>query len=310
MEFVSLIEIDLIDILITELGLQTDKSNYARHLIKLISKNNLELPSRTLEVRRSNKFNNSLFRTMFNKGLTSIENNFVNGVSNKWHQSRGVLLNNSPDLLLNDWGIYHLHLGGTYEQDGFCARTGPVLFCYFDQKSVYFLDILEHGSLHSDVWVNEQLLEIMNENWPAHLERYKFKGFKTSTKMFSSQEKRALRKVHANVSITINGNTYMAPGMGLNSGGDSLRYVHRAREIANAIEKLKDWVEAQNDITLTNGQLLSERYIQCDYNVESDHIQIKLKKENGFLIGYEQHMKTPFFMFDLFCCNPLTLEHS
>lgn len=309
MEFVSNVEEDLRSILSADLGIQTVNSNFSSHLIRLISKNNRVLPCRSFKIRKSNEFNNSAFRTTFTAGLTQIENNFENGRSNKWHQSRGVLLNSNPDLLLNDWGVYHLHLGDTYESNGFCTRTGPVLFCYFDQKSVYFLDILEHGSGHGDVWVNERLLEIMNENWPKHLERFRLRGLKADTKMFSASERTALRRVHANVGITINGNIYGGPGMGLNGAGNSGRYIRRARELVNAIKRLKDWIEAQNDITFTNGELLSEIYDQHDFDVVGSPIQVKLKKENGFLIGYEQPLENPFFIFDLFCSHPLTLEH-
>lgn len=180
MDFVSSIDEDLKDIISAELGIHTDRSNFASNLIRLISNNNRELPARNFDIRKSNEFYNSSFRAAFTPGVTQLENNFANGVSNKWHQSRGALSNNNPDLLLNDWGIYHLHLGDTYESDGFCTRTGPVLFCYFDQKSVYFLDILEHGRGHGDVWVNERLLEIMNQNWPRHLERFRLRGLRVA----------------------------------------------------------------------------------------------------------------------------------
>jgi|GEM_PF-2959858 len=310
MNFVSNIEEDLRAILSAELSKQTNDSNFSSHLIQLVSNNNHLLPSRSFEVRKSNEFNNSVFRTTFAAALTKIENNFANGISNRWHQSKGVLSKNKPDLLLNDWGVYHLHLSDAYEPSGFCERTGPVLFCYFDHKSVYFLDILEHGREHKDVWVNKRLLEIINENWPQHLDQFKLNGLRADTNMFSASKRTAFRKVGANVCITINGNLYAGPGEGLNGVGDSGRYIRRARELVNATKRFKDWVESLDDITFTNGELLSEIYDRRNYNVMEKPIQVKLKTENGFLIAYEQPLENPFFIFDLFCSHRFTLEHT
>lgn len=127
--------------------------------------------------------------------------------------------------------------------------------------------------------------------------------------MFSSRERTDLRNVHANVGITINGNIYAAPGMGLNTAGNSVRYVRRAGDLVNEIKSQKDWVESQNDITFLDGELLSELYAHYDIKIKDDPILVKLKKENGFLTAYEHLIEKPFYIFDLFCCHPLTLDH-
>lgn len=50
------------------------------------------------------------------------------------------------DMLFNDWGIYHLHLGTSFESDGFVKRTKNVLFLTKNRNEIYLIDVLPHGN--------------------------------------------------------------------------------------------------------------------------------------------------------------------
>jgi hypothetical protein len=65
------------------------------------------------------------------------------------------------DLLLNEWGIHHLHISTRIEPDGFVERDDPLLFAMFEPETAYFLDIGTHSS-----FVDQRLAEIAVENWP------------------------------------------------------------------------------------------------------------------------------------------------
>jgi hypothetical protein len=49
------------------------------------------------------------------------------------------------DLLLNDWGIHHLHVSRVVEPDGFVKRGGPVIFAIFKPDRAYLIDVMGHG---------------------------------------------------------------------------------------------------------------------------------------------------------------------
>ena len=94
------------------------------------------------------------------------------------------------DDLLNDWGIHHLHLGASIEQDGFVGRTGPLLHCRFEEKYAYLIDVLPHGS-----WTKQKLIQAMHENWPDSLAQFRargVKGDKLTDKEISISEEEAL----------------------------------------------------------------------------------------------------------------------
>jgi hypothetical protein len=65
------------------------------------------------------------------------------------------------DLLLNDWGIHHLHISTAVAADGFVNRNDPLLFAMFEPEMAYLLDIGTHSS-----FVDQRLAEIAVENWP------------------------------------------------------------------------------------------------------------------------------------------------
>jgi hypothetical protein len=89
------------------------------------------------------------------------------------HLSRGILQGYKPakpdapkallkrrdlDLLLNDWGIHHLHVSTKTDQDGFVERSKALLFAAFQPHDAYLIDLMEHGD-----WTHEHLIEVIAE---------------------------------------------------------------------------------------------------------------------------------------------------
>lgn len=96
---------------------------------------------------------------------------------------------NYNDLLLNEWGIHHLHFipGGTKD----------VLFVRFMDTDAFVIQALSHGADHSDVWVNTLLIEILHNNWPERIARYKIEKIKGEHLI--TTESLNIRKSHGNV---------------------------------------------------------------------------------------------------------------
>jgi hypothetical protein len=110
-------------------------------------------------------------------GLAAITSKIQRGTDVTPHLSRGIKYGYDPatvssgaalqrrrdlDLLLNDWGVHHLHLSTDLESDGFVKRDGPVLFAAFRSDDVYFIDIMQHGD-----WTREHVLEVIVDEWPG-----------------------------------------------------------------------------------------------------------------------------------------------
>jgi hypothetical protein len=76
------------------------------------------------------------------------------------------------DYLLNDWGIIHLHLGDTFRNDGYAARSGPLLYARVTLDDLYLLNVAGHDSCFQD----RELLNIAIRNWPETFEPFRLVG--------------------------------------------------------------------------------------------------------------------------------------
>jgi hypothetical protein len=107
----------------------------------------------------------------YKTGLDAIIAKLENGQDVTPHLSRGIRYGYKPpsgsrsrqdlDLLLNDWGVHHLHLSDVIEGDGFVGRTGPLLFAVFRPDDAYLIDIIDHGG-----WTRDHVIETMVAEWP------------------------------------------------------------------------------------------------------------------------------------------------
>ncbi len=92
------------------------------------------------------------------------------------------------DLLLNDWGVHHLHLSLAPYHKGLLARTGPLLFVMVGREQAFVLDIFPHRSFSRD-----RIAHIMIDNW-ANANFVRLKGNGVSAPTVSEAERDARRK--------------------------------------------------------------------------------------------------------------------
>lgn len=65
------------------------------------------------------------------------------------------------DLLLNEWGIHHLHLSQESGSGGFRARSKELLYLILGRGAAFVLAVAPHGA-----WTNRQLVEAAVSSWP------------------------------------------------------------------------------------------------------------------------------------------------
>ncbi|CAI8958445.1 hypothetical protein [Pseudomonas chlororaphis] len=127
------------------------------------------------------------------------------------------LINNpeETDPMLNDWGVYHLHLG-TDIQNGFARRTGPLLFARVTDEHFYAIGVYSHGA-----WTESEVVETVHRNWPGSVARWVMHGVKGER--LTDAERAILRKKRLNsFFLTSDGTTYGPLGGGTVASGHNI----------------------------------------------------------------------------------------
>ncbi|MBL7841926.1 MAG: hypothetical protein JNJ75_17395 [Cyclobacteriaceae bacterium] len=126
------------------------------------------------------------------------------------------------DDLINDWDIYHLHLGRVLEPAGeFIVRSGPVLKARFDDDHAYFINIYQHNN-----WTKQEMIQIINDNWPESIAAFKLSSDISLLHVPTDSDIKVARDGHVNTMIQLpTGEVYSPIGGGLTSSGIGFRVV-------------------------------------------------------------------------------------
>lgn len=138
----------------------------------------------------------------------------------------------SLDLLLNDWGVHHLHFGHTLRPDGFVERPkdkSELLFVIFQPTTAFVLDIFTH-----DDWIREDVVRIAVRNWPVRNLFSRLNGVVGLERSISEDDRKKLRNGHVNATIEIDGEVFM--GRGLSSAGTSLEVTIMADRLLKCLD--------------------------------------------------------------------------
>jgi hypothetical protein len=161
------------------------------------------------------------------------------------HLSKGILKLDSNDALLNDWGIYHLHLGTALEKppSPFVERTREVLFARFDDDNAYLISVGVHGD-----WAQKRLLEVVHRNWPQTITHARLPAGVKPAYDFTDDDRTKIRKAHVQAIEEVDGVTYMAPGGGVMTSGLSSDVVAAGDRLVYSIRWWQRWVEDHEEM--------------------------------------------------------------
>lgn len=136
------------------------------------------------------------------------------------HQSRSVLNPNSNDMMLNDWGVQHLHLGTTLDSKGMIKGTKEVLYAWFERDTAYLITIRPHGRGHGHVWAERNILEVVRKEWPSLLRPVEHL---TPGPLDTSRRRMTLRRKGGMSPTTLSdGRAYLAGAGYMVDGGNAL----------------------------------------------------------------------------------------
>jgi hypothetical protein len=146
------------------------------------------------------------------------------------------------DLLLNDWGIHHLHISNSIDGDGFVSRDGSLLFAIFIPSAAFFVDILPHRE-----WTNQRLVEISVRNWPDAQLFLQLKGVLGVSRSITPDDRHKLRGAGIATMIEVDGGVYMSRSFGISSAGTSTRAASQATHLLRQIHAITENLKMDND---------------------------------------------------------------
>jgi hypothetical protein len=138
------------------------------------------------------------------------------------------------DLLLNDWGIHHVHISSEVEADGFVKRSGPVMFAIFKPETAYLIDIVGHGD-----WACERVIRVIVETWPNQGLVNELKGIVGTSRSYTDRERAQLRSAGMSTCVEIDGRVYMA-SLGISTAGTSTATAMHAMRILRTLKNFDE----------------------------------------------------------------------
>ncbi len=118
-------------------------------------------------------------------------NKVISGADLNPYLSRYLPRADYNDLLLNDWDIYHFHLGLSFDRsDRLLLRgTKHLLFARVTDRDFYAIDVRDHRSFEQ-----QDLLEIVHDNWPGAIQQYRIGAGTVEVSITEPSERKQLRR--------------------------------------------------------------------------------------------------------------------
>lgn len=215
-------------------------------------------PAEPRTVHTSVALGNNTLTAQYQDPLTAITQDISGGNPLNKYLSRGIKIaaarpGNNPalprrrdlDLLLNRWGIHHLHLSTNIEQDGFVTRTGHLLFAVFRQGHAYLLDIMDHGN-----WTALHPLEVLVREFPNSGAFHTMQGVVSLAYEPEEDELRSLRNHAVNTFNMIDGKAVM-PAAGMVSTGTT---ISATRDSDMLLEAIRHFASNWDNIPTSRGE--------------------------------------------------------
>lgn len=140
------------------------------------------------------------------------------------------------DLMLNSWGIHHLHLSTKIEKDQFVKRSKHLLFVFFTEHTAYLIDIMRHGD-----WASEHILRVLKNELAEAKAVYVVNGVTGLARDVSDNDNKYLRSAGVETMRVIDGDVIMG-AKGISTAGTSIDSTREADQILDDLDFFeKSW---------------------------------------------------------------------
>lgn len=177
----------------------------------------------------------------YKKALQQFEEDVCMGRNLNRYISDRIMQAEVTDDLLNDWNISHFHLTRRFRGDGFAKRSDYQIFAWVTDECVYMIQIYAHNEKY--LYSKQEMLKIVENNWPELLEPHRIKGCTRVQETFDDETYSKLRNAHVGIIIQTEENkVYSMIGGGYMSDGSSGEAMHHAIFWNNHMKKLEKYV--------------------------------------------------------------------
>lgn len=221
-------------------------------------------------------------------GIKLIKKKIEKGENLIPHLSDKILEPEYNDPLLNDWGIYHLHLGtvDSKQKPGFIERTGPLLFARFDGENAYFINVMGHG-----FWSDQKMIEVIDSNWPDIISGYRLPDGVDSTFNPTNLQVGALRKGNTNTFVKVKtGHAYVSPGGGYLCSGGSIEVRMICNRLTKIVREIEKYIKKEVDKEIEEGKIQINEKLKFEY---------KIVDNQEFVSGIDIDFKRPVSILSL-----------
>lgn len=220
-----------------------EDENIRNLLIKYLNTLNKLIEPIPRKVYMSKKLENKDIDKNIIKIIDEIKVKFKKGININPHLSKKIFKPGFNDYLLDDWGIYHLHLSCDKKEisDYFYRRADYLLFVLVDDKDVYFIDILKHNLNY--VFSKQKLLKVIDDNWPNLLKTNQLNEVDGLSQNLTDKEINDLRKSGINVLTEVGDKVITSLGGGLTTAGTNILHTRDADFILNKIRRWEEYIK-------------------------------------------------------------------
>jgi hypothetical protein len=227
-------------------------------------------PTIVWTVKQSKELANKIIPEEIKLGLQQFIEKAESGQDLTPHLSIKINKPGYKDLMFYDWGVFHFHLGTNPhpKHQEFLERTDALLFAIADSHTatMYLIDIHPHQG----GFTNQDLLRILEENWPKIIEPYELKGVDELTDNASDSDIDSFRKGSMNTFLQTPGGRFLMPmGGGITIDGASLNITIEADRRKTEVRELEKSFIQQRDTRAV--------YFNDKYGKNWDELEFKLK---------------------------------
>lgn len=178
------------------------------------------------------------------------------------------------DGLLNEWGVYHFHLGIKPHRamPYYIERDGHLVFALVTDKTFYAINVYSHGA-----WEASSIVESMHRNWPDVISMYRRHAI--PGEQLTERQRRNVRKVNCQAAVaTQDGTVYgTIGGSGVSAAGTSVEAVMEADIWTDYLKRLQSGFEAKlNEMVpaLEKGGYAGEPEVEAELLVSENGYQV------------------------------------
>lgn len=185
----------------------------------------------------------------YSEPLAAIQERFETGGDLTEFLSKLASKVDTPDAMLNDFGIHHLHLGEKSSPDAKrVRRSDRLLLVWVGVDDAYLIDIRPHPRNHDPDdygWSHQEYLEIIERNWPHLQDPFELRGVRGTS--ISDIGRKELQRKNTNVVTLIGSRAIAPPGGGMTASGANLTHVCIATKLLRLVDQVQQVIETHWD---------------------------------------------------------------